>query len=316
MMQYRLNMDGVCVRCVFAAIALPVLSLCGAASAAPTAISASLSPGEIPWHRTATYTLRIEAPAEDEIAFPDIPSANPDLMIKKAELRATRTDGSQIVEQDYTLDAVRPGAYVLPGQRVDTLSVPPMVLSVRDLTQEEIAAAAQFEGLPPLEAVAPEAPTPAWLIAAIALGVAALGFAAGWLALRRRKGAPPPPPEPAWVVAQRRLTELASRQLAQQGRYEAYYVDLSAILRYYIEDRFFIRAPEQTTPEFMESAANSGRLTEAQQEALAQLMRHFDRVKFARYEPTMAEMEESFRVVVTFVRETVPVTQQETGAAA
>lgn len=286
----------------------------------PASLSASLTPAEIPFHRTATYTLRIEAPAGEQFEFPDLSSANPDFSIRRGELRSSVVEDSQVIEQDYVLDAVRPGAYLMPGQQLtiagQALSVPPLALSVRDLTESELAAAGEFEGLPGLDVVVPQPGTPWWYYA---LGAAALGLLAALVAYlwaARRREAPMAPPDPAWVVAERRLNELASRQLPQGGKFEAYYVDLSAILRYYIEDRFGIRAPEQTTPEFLESASGSGRLTDAQQEALSRFLRHCDRVKFARYEPSLAEMEESFGVVTGFVRETIPQLEPEARNAA
>lgn len=305
----------------FAALSALLLLLAAPAFAQGATLSASLSPVEIPYHRAATYTLRIEADAGQAFEFPDISSANPDLSIRKAEQRTKETsDKRQVLEQDYTVDAIRPGAYVLPGQTLDlgggNLMVAPMVISVRDLTEEELAAAGNFESITALDAIVPPPPTPWWQwVAGIAL-VAALLAGIVYLVQRRRRAAPPPPPDPAWVVAERRLNELASRQLPQAGKHEAYYVDLTAILRYYIEDRFYIRAPEQTTPEFLESASQSGRLTESQQQVLSGLLRHGDRVKFARYEPTLEEMEESFRVVAQFVRETVPLAQPEARDAA
>jgi hypothetical protein len=155
-----------------------------------------------------------------------------------------------------------------------------------------------------------------WQWAVGAAAIAAVAALVAWLVVRRRRALPPPPPEPAWIVAERRLKELSSRGLPQAGKHEAYYVDLTAILRYYIEDRFHIRAPEQTTPEFLESASNSKRLTEEQQRVLSQLLRHGDRVKFAQYEPSVSEMDESFAVVMQFVRETVPLAESAAEVAA
>ena len=297
-----------------------LLACCVPAFAQGAGLSASLEPVEIPYHRTATYTLRIDAPIDAAVQFPEIASANPDLSIRKGEQRTTQREDGQVIEQDYTIDAIRPGAYLLPGQQLDLgagpLTVPPMALNVRDLSSDELAAAGEFDGLTALEAVAPPNPTPMWQWAVGAAAIAAVAALVAWLVVRRRRALPPPPPEPAWIVAERRLKELSSRGLPQAGKHEAYYVDLTAILRYYIEDRFHIRAPEQTTPEFLESASNSKRLTEEQQRVLSQLLRHGDRVKFAQYEPSVSEMDESFAVVMQFVRETVPLAESAAEVAA
>jgi hypothetical protein len=96
-----------------------------------------------------------------------------------------------------------------------------------------------------------------------------------------------------------------------QEKVEPYYVDLSMILRYYIEDRFGIRAPELTTPEFMDIATESGLLDESQQTFLAAFLRHCDRVKFARHEPGVKEMEERLSEVERFVKDTIPKPTEE-----
>jgi hypothetical protein len=108
------------------------------------------------------------------------------------------------------------------------------------------------------------------------------------------------------VVAFRRLNILKARNLPTQGLYEAYYVDLSDILRHYIDDRFHLGAPELTTPEFIERARTRGIFTPEQQQMLYQLLRHCDYVKFAAAQPTLQQMEESYEIVRQFVQETTP----------
>jgi hypothetical protein len=112
-------------------------------------------------------------------------------------------------------------------------------------------------------------------------------------------------------VAYRRLRELDERHLSEEGRYEPYYVDLSAILRYYIEDRFHLRAPEQTTQEFLAASSTTGLFTGDHQQMLSELLKHSDRVKFAQYVPTVPEMERSFSAVLQFVDETVPKPEEQ-----
>jgi hypothetical protein len=307
---------------LFASTGIALLLLCALASyaqePAPVApkLSASLSPQDIPFHRTATYTLRIETGPDDNITFPDLASVEPDLTIRKGEVRETRNETAAIIEQEYIVDAIRPGVYFLPAQQMridgaETLSVPALALSVRDLTEDELALAQEFGELPLPAALADESTVPAWAWAALGAFVLALAAGLYWLWSRKRH-APAPPPVPAWEAALRRLKELESRKLPAKGRYETFYVDLSSILRYYIEDRFHIRAPEQTTPEFLESAQSSGALSADQQEVLSKLLRHCDRVKFARYEPAMDEMDDSLEVVRRFVEETIPRPEPET----
>ena len=291
-------------------IAALLLAALPAAAQEDARISASLSPQEIPFHRTATYTLRIETTGEGAINFPELKSVEPDLNIRKGEPREERTETSAVFEQDYTIDAVRAGVYFLPERELSldggaTLTIPALALSVRDLSEDEVAAAQQFDDIAMPELLEPDAGLPAWAYAAIAGFVLALAAGLLWLWRKRRQG-PAAPPAPAWEVARRRLRELESRNLPRQGKYETYYVDLTDILRYYIDHRFAIHAPELTTPEFMETAKESGKFSEEQQEALFTLMRHCDTVKFAARKPASEEMQEIIDTVKRFVEETIP----------
>jgi len=286
-----------------------LLASCWAHAQVPVSIAASLSPQEIPFHRTATYTLRLETGPGGAVEFPDLSSVEPDLTIRKGDTRIEETETASIYEQDYTLDAVRAGVYFLPETNMEiegvAVTVPPMALTVRELTEDELAQAQQFMDVPLPDAVEPRQGLPLWAYAAIAGFVVALLAAGLWL-WRRKLSAPAAPPAPPWETALHRLKELEARQLPEQGQHERYYVDLSDILRYYIAQRFQIGAPEQTTPEFMDVARNSGKFTDEQQEALFQLMRHCDIVKFAASKPAMEEMRHSLATVRGFVEDTVP----------
>jgi hypothetical protein len=93
-------------------------------------------------------------------------------------------------------------------------------------------------------------------------------------------------------------------------------VDLSGIVRYYIEDRFHVHAPEQTTPEFLAEISSVGLLDDSHERLVAEILRHSDQVKFARYLPTLHEMEKSFAQVLQFVDETVPKVEEKAGEEA
>ncbi|MDX9973530.1 MAG: hypothetical protein RBU21_11140, partial [FCB group bacterium] len=107
-------------------------------------------------------------------------------------------------------------------------------------------------------------------------------------------------------IARERLAALGAKGLADSGQFGIFYVELSDILRRYTEDRFHLHAPERTTPEFLAEAASSGLFNAEHQSLLETVLRHADRVKFARHEPGAVEMEQDFNEVRRFVEETVP----------
>ena len=188
----------------------------------------------------------------------------------------------------------------------ESITVPSPGLRVRDLTEDEKKAAGEFVDIAgPMPITNPALRK--WEITGAIAAVLALLTAAGvYVYLRRRKKAHLAPPLAPWEVAYQRLRELDQRQLPKAGKYGPYYVDLSAILRYYIEDRFHLRAPEQTTPEFLAEAGRSRAVNDRHQKILAGFLRHCDRVKFAQYVPAQEDMDRSFTDVLQFVDETVP----------
>ena len=292
--------------------------------APPFDVRVTLEPPVIPFHRQARYTISVEGPDGTESAAgrPDAASGVklPDMLDKfgglsVADVRDETTGlkkGRFRVSRTYVLDPIFIGNYRIQPVQVtwglaDSLTVPSPALRVRDLTPEEKEAAEKFADIAgplaiknPLERY--------WMLWAGVGGAAVLVLAvAAYFYRRRAKKERQAPPLPPWEIAYQRLRELDQRQLPKDGKFAPYYVDLSAILRYYIEDRFHLRAPEQTTPEFLVAASGSGVLTEQHQGHVAGFLKHCDRVKFAQYVPSIDEMEHSFTTVLQFVDETVPV---------
>lgn len=280
-------------------------------------VSARLEPAETPFHRPARYQIEAEAPAELALSFPDLPAEFPGLDVTADPVKTEPLgNGRQRWVRAFKLDPIEVKTYVLPALEVTweggAAALPPLAFRVRELTEEEAAQAGKFIDIAGPEAAMRGRDSAWWFAGGLAALLAAAAAVAAYLRWRGKRDAYAPPPPPAWEVAKQRLRELRRRNLPQKGRYEAYYVDLTAILRYYIEDRFHLRAPEQTTPEFLEGARESGLLAGVQEAFLAEFLRHCDRVKFAQYRPTSEEMERGMEQVEDFVRETIPAAGTET----
>lgn len=140
---------------------------------------------------------------------------------------------------------------------------------------------------PPAERVAPdgtplEVPLP-WqtrlLRALPGLVALALLSVAGWW-LSKRLNRPAPPPTPA-ELAFRELADLLARQDVEAQRYKDFYSELTHIVRRYIERAHGIRAPEQTTPEFLAAAARHPAFDAQTLSRLQRFLEAADFVKFA-----------------------------------
>ncbi len=108
------------------------------------------------------------------------------------------------------------------------------------------------------------------------------------------------PPGPAHEVALEALRKLKASDLLAEGKIKEYYVEISEIIRHYIEGRYFITALELTTYELMLNLKTAQ--SDEQEMALMQdFLNRCDLVKFARYIPTNDEnaaiLDRAFEIV-------------------
>jgi hypothetical protein len=141
-----------------------------------------------------------------------------------------------------------------------------------------------------------------WTLAALALA-ALLVWAGRKLYLRLRY----PPLLPVMPPHQRARQKL-KEALALIAQPKPFCIAVSDVIRIYLEERFFLRAPERTTEEFLNDLQTSPALNGQQKNSLADFLARCDMVKFAKYEPTTAELNELYDAALRLVEETVPVT--------
>lgn len=146
------------------------------------------------------------------------------------------------------------------------------------------------------------------VIIAVLIIAAGLFFLARFLLRRNKKIVPVParPLKPAHILAYEALNALRLKDLPSVGKIKEYYIELSDIVRRYIENRFEIRAPEMTTEEFLFSLRGSADLTGTHKNLLKEFLERCDLVKFAKYGPTVAEIDSSFEAAWRFIDETKP----------
>lgn len=131
------------------------------------------------------------------------------------------------------------------------------------------------------------------------------GGVAGWVLLRGRRTRRAQ--VSAWELAMRRLAELEARGAPpadDPAACDAWFVELSAIVRAYVEGRYRLRAPELTTEEFLTEARRIPELDGAHRDLLGSFLERCDRVKFAGWRPEASESLELLGVARAFVSET------------
>jgi len=142
-----------------------------------------------------------------------------------------------------------------------------------------------------------------WLLVLVA--VLALAY---WLWKRRQSTDPistPPPPTP-YELAIRALQQLREENPPVQE----FYTRLSDIVRHYLEGRFHLHAPEQTTEEFLYEVSENNVLTQKHTDLLGAFLQESDLVKFARHHPEQSDMLRALEAAEKFVRDTQPQTQE------
>jgi hypothetical protein len=108
---------------------------------------------------------------------------------------------------------------------------------------------------------------------------------------------PPLPKE----IARRRL-EKAKARISADNAYE-FSVEVSDILRSFIEQQFGIKAVRQTTIEFLNEASQTSHFDLAHQERLRHFLAACDEIKFARVAAGKSESEMLFEQASAFVEE-------------
>jgi hypothetical protein len=108
----------------------------------------------------------------------------------------------------------------------------------------------------------------------------------------------------AHQIAFEMLKTIADEKMIEQGQIKLFYEKLSGCLRQYIENRFQLRAPEQTTEEFLENLKTSSVLQLEYKQELQKFLEHCDLVKFARYQPSNEQINESLTIAEQFVEKT------------
>ncbi|HZT79452.1 MAG TPA: hypothetical protein VFA26_04500, partial [Gemmataceae bacterium] len=170
----------------------------------------------------------------------------------------------------------------------------------------------EIRPITPPEEVPPARSWPGWLIWA-GVALAGLGLLAGGWELRRRLagGAASPPPE-KWAA--RELDRVAALPLNNEDEVARFHTELSDVVRRYLELRFQLRAPRQTTAEFLESMRDAPQLTGEQQALLRDLLERCDLAKFARAAAPPEECQAAAAMARTFVQQTAAPAKPATSA--
>ncbi|TDI87117.1 MAG: hypothetical protein E2O78_01765 [Caldithrix sp.] len=145
-----------------------------------------------------------------------------------------------------------------------------------------------------------------WSSVAVAFLVLLLVSIYIWRRRKAGKGILPQkvePPRPAHEITIEELDALKASSLLAEGRLKAFYIELSEIIRRYIEGRYFIVALEMTTYELLQEL-RAAEVEAENVELIQDFLEVCDLVKFARYRPTETETEVTIQKAFDLVERT------------
>jgi hypothetical protein len=279
----------------------------------PVTVEATVEPGTVTIGTSVRYTLRLTTDELTELIIPSLAGQIGAFQVVDFGGEPPRREGDRvIVERWFTLvtyqvgDQIVPGLtiqYRVPGAEVQSVVAPDTVVVVQSLVQSAGATpAADIRDIKGPVAVPHDYRRLWWLAAALILVAVLGGLLYRWFNRPRRAALPPA--RPAHEVALEALTRLHTARLLEAGKYEEFYVRLSAIVRAYLESRFLLRAPEMTTEEFLAVAQHNPQLAAPQRGQLSHFLAEADLVKFARHRPAVADAERAYVAAREFVQAT------------
>ncbi len=268
--------------------------------------------------------LEVEAPAGVSIDAPYQEAGDQRLgrfrvvgFVRSSTPGTGKLTGGQVHEQTYTLEAPSSGRHRIPPLRLEMIDARATASAdakkAQELLTDEVplevtpvpAEQATAQLKPALGELDPDVGKTSWaLIVGIGGGLLMLisGTLLGLRALRARRRIEKQ--RSAYDEAVAHLRELEQRGAPDETGADAWFVELSAIVRRYLEHRYEIRAPELTTEEFLLVATARPELTTEHRGLLTSFLERCDRVKFAGYRPDAEESIATLAAARGFVEDT------------
>ncbi|MFO0941804.1 MAG: BatD family protein [Pirellulales bacterium] len=275
-------------------------------------LTALIEPDNIQLSEDVRLTLSVRKPVNTRIEFPNLAGQLEDFTVAGTQDALPIVDGEmQVVRRDYQLQPKRPGDISLELPPVyfsnfeddstekSFVEVSPINLKVvSEAADGNISIETVRKPSAPIELPTSEVRRLAiWIaLAILAVGITLLAVVITLLKKRNRKAIQLTPRETALRALQRLIDSQLSRTDSKQ-----YYVELTALVRRYIEGCTAIRAPELTTEEFLREVSSTENFPAELKLNLKAFLESADLVKFAGQHPSEQELAGSAQRAREFV---------------
>lgn len=280
----------------------------------PVKLSVQVTPRELRLSDLANMDVTVEFPPEVEIKPPAFGEAVGDFLIRDYSEKPAAAGEQNVRRFHYQLEPAHAGKHLIRSVSIEfrdkrsdaegrgqpaLVETEPIEVNVTSELGDQTPSLANLE---PMQSPRPlaRAPWAYWLPAAIGAAVV-LAALAWWARRRRRRGPVEPPRRSPEEIAEEALRLLLAENLPARGLFKEFYLRLTGIVRQYIEDTTGLKAPEQTTEEFLRDMRAREVFPPARSLRLAEFLEAADMVKYAGQQPREGQIDDAIARAREFV---------------
>ena len=257
--------------------------------------------------------VTVESQPDVEIKPPAFGQAVGDFLVRDYSERPPEAGAANVRRFHYQLEPAHAGKHLIRSVSIEfvdkrpnserrgepaLIETDPLEVNVTSELGNEAPSLANLEPMLPPQPV-PQTSAIGWLVAA---GLAVVLAILVVVVLRRRKRRPIEPrrqtPE---EIAQAALALLLAENLPARGLVKEFYLRLTGIVRQYVEDTTGIRAPEQTTEEFLRDMRSRAAFPPERSARLAEFLEAADLIKYAGQQPEEGQIDQAIARAHEFV---------------
>ncbi len=262
-----------------------------------------------------TYSIIIKRDKDVEIILPSLGANLGQFEIRDYKIYDKRKEDNKIIEQvDYIISTFDIGEYEIPSVEIKykikgskeegILKTDKIVITVESVKPSEAGDIREIK--PPVEIPYNWKPLIYWAL--IVLGLIIIAIAVVYI-VKRRKRIKEIMPQfieaiiPPHELAYQRLKKLEESELLVDGKVKQYYIEISEIIRKYIEGRYSIIAMELTTTDLIIRMNGDG-ISPDHIAMFEEFLNKCDLVKFAKYIPTDVENNDIMKLALDIIDKT------------
>ena len=278
----------------------------------PVRLTVTVDPKSARLSDEPTLTLTLDYEQGVKVTKPPFGESLGDFIIRDFHEPLPETkDDREIIRQVYALEPTRVGSIPIPSisvtfhdARVEgdakqhSIESEELTVEITSVLVEDVPSLADLKPpAGPVELPETGGASTWWILRVVLIVVIAGGLF--WFSRLRRKSPEKPKLSP-YELAYLELEQLIEANLAETD-VKLFYVELTGIVRRYIERTTPVHAPEQTTEEFLREISEHQTFSSNERERLKRFLESADLVKFAALHPDKQDVEQSFERTKSFI---------------